>query len=74
MLLAEDGGVELVKAGAVPFMRAARTFDGLVAVADTVVVERFTISQRTLTKSRQPQALYVIGVCCSWRRYTVTSW
>lgn len=42
----------------------------LVGMADVVAIERFVISQRTLTKSRQMDAMYVVGAVeyvCSQR-------
>ena len=47
--------------GTVEFGKAAKVFGGLVPTTDVVVAERYTISQRTLRLSRQPDALYVIG-------------
>ena len=45
----------------VPFDKSAAMLQHRVEMVDAIVVERFTIGPRTLTYSRQPEALYVIG-------------
>lgn len=57
-----------------PFDEAVHWLEGALVVADLLVVERFTITQRTLTGSRpgSNDAMHMIGACRAMRvRYQV---